>query len=325
MDQNKLIDYIEGRLSPTEQEEIKQWLATDEKHQKQLDHLFYTLTLHEKHQIMSQIDTEKRLNELHARMFTKKEEKKTHRMVWKKKLSIAVAAFFTGVLLMAGYIEFFTSSQEYSIQTLANNKAQVMLPDGTQVWLNENSSLNYHKEKWSSLRTTHLVGEAYFEVYKDKHAPFEVISKNVKTTVLGTKFNIKAYPENDFITTTLLEGSINLSFTDGAKEQLKLLPNQEVITHTQHHRMELKDCSIEKGSIFWIKNKFQFNDTKLIDIATHLEQYYHVHIHFLNEEMKKEQFTGEFNRNMPIEKIFSLLSLTKHFVYQIDGDTIILQ
>ena len=104
--------------------------------------------------------------------------------------------------------------------TAAGQRAQTVLPDGSKVWLNASSKIVYHNSLWSSDRQIDLSGEAYFEVSHDKHAPFIVNSKQIKTCVLGTKFNVRAREEENRVVTTLLQGLVTGGFSTNGREWL---------------------------------------------------------------------------------------------------------
>lgn len=104
--------------------------------------------------------------------------------------------------------------------TAAGQRAQTVLPDGSKVWLNASSKIVYHNSLWSSDRQIDLSGEAYFEVSHDKHAPFIVNSKQIKTCVLGTKFNVRARQDENRVVTTLLQGLVRVDSPANGREWL---------------------------------------------------------------------------------------------------------
>ena len=112
---------------------------------------------------------------------------------------------------------YFTGNQRLSDQTLSysvesprGSKLKLSLPDGTSVWLNADSKLLYDNNFGINNRNVTLCGEGYFEVSKNKNLPFQVVSDDIKVEVLGTKFNVKNYPEDPNIKVALLEGSVML-------------------------------------------------------------------------------------------------------------------
>ena len=122
------------------------------------------------------------------------------------------AAFLTGLVFAGGIAWGLLSNKlsDYEVITAAGQRAQTVLPDGSKVWLNASSKIVYHNSLWSSDRQIDLSGEAYFEVRKDKEHPFVVQVGNLNIEVLGTCFNVYSYEENDFVETSLIEGSVRL-------------------------------------------------------------------------------------------------------------------
>ena len=130
------------------------------------------------------------------------------------------AAFLAGLIFTGGIVWGFLSNKlsDYTIATSEGQRAQTVLPDETKIWLNTSTKVIYRNSLWNSDRQVDLSGEAYFEVAHDKHAPFIVNSKQIKTCVLGTKFNVRAREDENRVVTTLFQGSVQVdSPTTGGK------------------------------------------------------------------------------------------------------------
>jgi ferric-dicitrate binding protein FerR (iron transport regulator) len=170
-----------------------------------------------------------------------------------------------------------------------------------------------------------MTGEAYFEVLHNKNAPFIVNSRKLNTTVLGTKFNIRANEDDAYITTTLLEGSIVVSKADAPDHKsITLKPNQQLKYDYNTGNYTVLECPSSKDYICWIDNKLYFENTKLSEIVKNLERHYNVNFTFASEKIKNETFTCDFNSNENIYQILAILKLTGKFDYKINGGMITL-
>lgn len=167
---------------------------------------------------------------------------------------------------------------------------QLILSDGTKIWMNAESSLHYpvhFKEK----REVTLSGEAYFEVAKDVTHPFVVHVGNNAIEVLGTKFNISAYPENN-IYTTLAHGSVKVINSEGS---VTLTPNQQAVMHSEGTiHVQQVDASLYTS---WTMGTFEFKRTELEDITAQLSRWYNVNFQFASNELKRKNFAGVIFRN----------------------------
>jgi ferric-dicitrate binding protein FerR (iron transport regulator) len=162
-------------------------------------------------------------------------------------------------------------------------------------------------------------------VQHDKNAPFIVNSRKLTTTVLGTKFNIRANEDDAYITTTLLEGSIVVSETDALdSKSIILKPDQQLKYDYNTGNSVILECPSSKDYISWIDNKLYFENTKLSEIVKDLERHYNVNFTFASEKIKGETFTCDFDSNESIHQILSVLKLTEKLDYTINGKMITL-
>lgn len=167
---------------------------------------------------------------------------------------------------------------------------QLTLSDGTNVWLNAESSLHY-PECFTGTREVTLTGEAYFEVAKDSKHPFIVHNANNSIEVLGTKFNVSAYP-NSNVQTTLAEGKVKIS---NSNTSVILLPNQQAtIEETGSIHVEKVNAQLFTS---WAHGIYEFRQTNLQSIAAQLSRWYDVDILFKNENLKQKLFAGVIFRN----------------------------
>ena len=324
INEGKLVEYLRGSLDKEARETVERWCDESPENKKLMEQVYYTSFLGERATVMQNIDIDKSLNDFKTRIAEKKHkiqaDKREARRVYWLKITV-VAALFAGILFGVGFMGLKITenlSHDFVVMTKSGERAQAVLPDGTKVWLNAESKVDYHKSFFSSERRVSMNGEVYFEVTKDKHAPFIVNSKNIDTKVLGTKFNIRANAEDEWVTTTLLEGSV-LVTASGMKE-VHMKPDQQLRVNSSTMKSELNDCTDADESIGWIEGKLHFEQVTLKEIMSTLAKYYKVNIIFADEKLQEQKFTCDFDLSDSIHQILSLLSLTNKFDYQVDDD-----
>ena len=203
----------------------------------------------------------------------------------------------------------------------------VKLSDGTQIWLNSDSKLKYPVHFSGPSRTVELVyGEAYFKVTSsslNSGANFIVETQNQLVEVLGTEFNIKAYREENFISTTLVEGKVSV-INKETSEGKTLLPDQRLILHTNSNRFE-KEIVDTDDIICWKDGFFRFKNKSLEDIMTTLSRWYDIEVVFENEELKRKEFNGVFRKDQQIQSILESIQNTREAKFKIEGRRIIIE
>ncbi len=217
------------------------------------------------------------------------------------------------------------------------------LPDGTKVWLNADSRLSYDPSMTeANQRLVTLTGEAFFDVAHDKLHPFIINANKVTVKVLGTAFNVKAYPGDAKCETTLIRGSVELTINDGSKQKFILKPSEKIAlidgedenyTKENDHSPKGKTLLIEHitpvkledgeyiPETSWTENRLVFENETLKEIALKLERWYNVKISIENPEATNYHFTGPFT-NETIEQVLSAMQLIKPFKFKINNNDI---
>jgi transmembrane sensor len=203
-----------------------------------------------------------------------------------------------------------------TVVTPKGGQYQLVLGDGTKVWLNAASTLKYPVTFSGTKREIELSGEAYFEVAHDQHKPFRVISNGQTVEVLGTHFNVNAYPDEKAIKTTLLEGSVKVL----AGEMSSQIKAGEQVQFKNGH-LAVAQADIEEA-IAWKKGFFYFKDDDIQTVMRQLSRWYDVAVKY-EGQIPSREFSGQMNKNINASQLMHILSI-EQIHYRIEGRTIII-
>lgn len=207
----------------------------------------------------------------------------------------AIAITLLGIAFLANYL---ISNGNISQVAAKGEKKTILLPDGSQVILNSNSRISYSKN-FKNKRELELTGEAYFEVKKNPEKPFLVETEKIKTRVLGTSFNIKAY-KNSQTKVSVNTGKVEVELKE-ISEKLILIKNQQLSLINSAEPLLSKDNS--EDFIAWTKNTIVLKNTSLGETAKILENWYDIEISFTDKELQELKISGKFKD----EKLINIL------------------
>ena len=196
---------------------------------------------------------------------------------------------------------------------------QVMLADGTKVWLNSASRLIYPQSFMGKERRVVLSGEAFFDVAHDAERPFIVETSRMNVKVLGTRFNVNDYDDNEEVSTTLVNGSVEI--VSGDQQAFRLVPGEQA--YGKENELEKREVNVRLYTS-WIDGKFLFNNTELEEIAKQISRWYDVEIFFSSESVKKVRFTGAIVKFKPLEDLVRMIESTSQVRFSVKGRTIVI-
>lgn len=279
--------YLSGNTRAQEEEELMAWVDKDPDAQKFFDNAVELWSLSEqaaypdfsakKSSAWDALDA--RLDEL-----PKNEKPKTAKVrtlqarSYTKMLAIAASlALLVGVGL-------WWSAQPiiYSAQTLAAEQKLVTLPDGTQVWLNGGSLLSY--EDTGTERKLVFEGEAYFDVQTDSLKPFQIYAGNALTTVMGTAFNLRAYPEEEAVEVSVTEGKVALTGSENT-DKVELTVGQTGVFEKKATKVKKLEVAKAQNKTAWKDKKIDLDGLQLQEAIPVIERYFDVHIQIENKEL----------------------------------------
>lgn len=211
----------------------------------------------------------------------------------------------------------------YKLVTSKGEKSYLQLPDGTKVWLNSCTTLEYAENYGHSNRSIYLDGEAYFEVAKNKDLPFVVKANGIDVKAIGTAFNVSAYMEDSQLTTTLFNGKIAVQPTL-TKQEVLLEPNQVAVYDKSRNKIEVVPYD-KKLFAQWRGGFLSFEMMYPQDITKLLERNYNVVFRYENQGIKKLRFSGSFRNNEDLSEILNVIKTNTGIRYQILKDTIVIK
>lgn len=275
------------------------------------------------------------------------------------KKRIIVLACVLGIALVTGGIFLFTKKDMVesvagqsisSVVTKNGNRTKIVLPDGSQVWLNAGSNLDYDNENFNKeIREVSLNGEAYFDVTKNADKPFIIHTKKMDIKVIGTAFNIRSYNNEKTAEAALIRGTIEVTLKDRENQKMILNANEKISVANEEkkeiiakagdkiavkqnassvppiHVANLKPNPVINiiPEIAWTENRLFFEDESLEDLAPLLERWFGKPVIVKNESLKKNRYRGNF-KNETIEKVLSYLKFSKPFNFKFENDTVVI-
>ncbi|MBQ0733265.1 FecR family protein [Aquimarina celericrescens] len=321
MQEKDLIRYIKGEANPNEKQSIIEWIKKDAKHQKQYNIL-------KAQYVASNLDL---LDDTETN--TAYQHFSSKRAANKKKYYYPVAAIAILLPLFTWYVITFSENNSLvtntdflkldtqSIVTQYGDHKTIVLPDGSTVILNSNSSLTYAKNFSDTLRTVTLTGEAFFDIKRDTTKPFIVHTDQLKIRVLGTSFNVKSYPVDENIETTLVTGKVEV-LQKSNEAPIVLAPSQKAIFDKEKKDIRINEVDSE-NVVAWKQGKLVFDKTPLKQVVLDLKRKYSVEFIIESDSLLDYKYTGEFD-NLGLEEVLNLLKLSSSIQYTFKNNKIML-
>lgn len=210
-------------------------------------------------------------------------------------------------------------NKELTYNTLSvprKGQYKLVLPDGSKVWVNSESSVKYPVSFSAEERKVFITGEAFFEVAKDKSKPFRVVTGDVTVEALGTQFNINAYSNEPFISATLIEGSVIVS--KGSTEKILKPSQQAQLTEADFKIIDSDVADV----IAWKSNQFKFTNTSIDAIMRQIERWYDADVVY--KDKVNLHLNATIERDVPVSKLLHIFEATNQVHFKIEEKKIIL-
>lgn len=268
------------------------------------------------------------------------------RRLKKRRAVFLLVTLISGILCFTTYFyqQPGTGAQLKEIATIPGMKTSINLADGTTVWLNAGSKLRYPEvfNKEDNIREVFLEGEGYFQVKHDESKPFIIHTRTMDVKVLGTTLNVRAYADEDFSETALVNGAVVVAVhgKEGTRE-FYLKPRQKVVVKKEAdvkavaapekvhaEKITLAPMQAVNDSVIvetaWREEKLVFNDETFAALALRLERWYGVKIAIQDTAMQNRRFSGRAD-NVSLEQLLSILKAITPFEYEITEREVIIQ
>jgi transmembrane sensor len=226
------------------------------------------------------------------------------------------------------------------VSTQEGSRSKIILPDGTEVWLNAGSKLTYGDFNHSPEREVNLSGEAFFKVVHDPSHPFIIHTRQIDIRDIGTCFDVKAYPEDKTVEATLISGAIEIINHNDPSRVIELKPNEK-ISIPVNDSSQVKPTTVTSAlnsnlytidkvtkdrygllpQTAWVQNKLVFDNESFGELSTRLEKWYNIKIYFRDDSLKQLNFSGIIEKET-VEEALKALQYSYPFKYKIGNNNI---
>ncbi len=291
--QNETIDiqiaaYLSGNLSASDREALLAWVEEHADHRAYFDEAVSIWALAQQYEPAISVDAESAWQRMDARLPPAKVVALPRRRIADKWFGIAASLLF---LLSLGYWWAF-SDRMVTVDTVADERRHIELPDGSQVWLNASSQLTYSARFLE--RTLTLSGEAFFEVVRDTLHPFVIFTGQATTRVLGTSFNVRAYPTDETVAVTVSTGKVLLQDETDPTDKVDLTPGQTGVYLKAEEKVVAAPQPLTNATA-WKERRLSFRDTPLEQVIPALENYFGRDISLANTALRQCTIVGDYS------------------------------
>lgn len=306
MNKETLYRFFEGTASLEEEKQLRTWMETSSENERAFikeRKLFDAILL------LGEYNKTDKKKALLSRLSSLRTE------------LIKIAAVIA-VTLGIGYLyeQQTTAAELVAMQTIyvpAGQRINITLPDGTNVWLNARTTMQYPVTFNSDKRKVILEGEAYFDVASNKKVPFLVHTDLCDVEVTGTKFNVEAYADKNEFETTLMEGQVKVASNTSTSEVITLVPDSKAYLKDG----KLKVVPVDDYNPYrWKDGLICFKNESFASIMKEFEKYYGISIHVNNRKVQKYFYTGKFRQTDGIDYALRVLQKDIRFGYQRDDE-----
>lgn len=310
MNEGLLYKFFRGLTTIEEEKEIRAWMEESSENEE----LFF-----EQRKLFDSMELLKDENELEEILSEKYSMPNRRLPLFKEILkiaSVAVLAFFSGWFL----VQQFTAEEPQGMQAItvpAGQRINLTLPDGTNVWLNARTTIQYPVAFNKKERHIKLDGQAYFDVTPNKDVPFIVQTDKGMVEVLGTKFDVMSYAGTDQFETALMEGSVKVNLFSDPNEAIILTPDTKAyLENGKLCRSALEDMNTYR----WKEGLISFVNSPFADIMKEFEKSYGIEIVIQNQKVLEYSYTGKFRITDGVDYALRVLQKDIRFVYERDTE-----
>jgi ferric-dicitrate binding protein FerR (iron transport regulator) len=314
---DKLLQCLDGTATKADYKQVLQWIENSKNREYYRELLDAVIISHLKQPVDSE-EQKKVWENIDKRIAAQKARLSFYPVLrkWMAGAAVIALVIFSGIYTAEKYKR--SGNQPYIVEMVKNGKSIITLNDGSKIWLNKGALLVCEKDFGRKTRKVELTGEAYFEVAKEKNKPFTVRTKGLDVEVLGTRFNVNAFPEAQAIAVTLAEGKVMVT---AGYRQLTLRQGQQLLLDTESDEVSVSEVNSELFTS-WKNDEIIFKQETLDQILQMMRHNFHIHIRLENKQVADKKITGRFPLDEQPDKMLKILQKQVPFHYYSDNDTI---
>jgi ferric-dicitrate binding protein FerR (iron transport regulator) len=314
---DKIVRYLKGELAGEEREELIDWINANEENQRyfeEIEEAWHAAAI--THKEPFDADKAWRKFRAHNYQFRRKKRSLHHILKYAALIVIFLGLGWGGHLLFTD-LQKGGSASFMELSVPRGETASFTFADQSRVQLNAGSSIRFPEQFGKKKREVYLEGEAYFQVADNKQKPFVVHAIGLDIKVLGTAFNVRSYPDEDIVETTLEEGQLEVSASEkeGKKKMAwRLNKNEQFRYFNKGDSSQLNKNVDTELYTSWKEGHYKFQKIKLGRLAKSLERLYDVEIQFENRKLKDLTYTGSFYKDEPVDKVLEMVEMSSEAV-----------
>lgn len=282
---------LRGDLSPAEKEELHRWVEASSGNRVLADRITTAWKMSADYPELPPVNLDDEFSALQNRLNTGTTPSRMrilHTRRW-----MAAAATFLLLIGFTGLWKWFAAAEPEWKEVYADTAVrEIDLDDGTRVFLHPGSRLSVPVSAFSGHRPVRLEGEAFFDVAEDPNAPFQITTSQTRVTVLGTRFNVEAYPTKPVTTVTVASGKVRLESLDGNRK-IVLTANQRGSYRSTSSEL-VRETTTNLNELSWMRGNLEFRNTKLSEVLADMEASFNISIRLENQELVDCPITGRF-------------------------------
>ena len=319
--QDILIKYLNKEVNSGEKSEVENWLKQSEKNREELEQIRQMLSKVDDYYKVKSFDSAVAWHNIHSKITAPRLNYLEHKQFRKEALirfykyaAIIIVAIMLGSV--GFYIGFRNQNKAFYSEIVSSEKQVVneyVLPDGSKVTLNNNSELRFPKHFKNDVREVIVHGEAFFDVKRDTSSPFIIHAGNAQVKVLGTSFNVCAYPNTETVEVVVKTGkvevtNVNQQITANKNREVILAPGEKGTLFNSSDILE-KTTNSDPNFMAWKTRDLVFNKVPLKEVFKSLEKVYHVEIQVINPEINDLLLNAQFDHK-PVEFVLNVIQIT---------------
>ena len=303
----RIVEYLDNKLSIEDRIAFDKRLDNSAELRQELQDISFVWEATAELKMHKHVNTAKNWKELSLRIKVDRYKKKLWSFTRNAAAVLIIPIIITSIILFKN-VRTYDSVPTEQVELFSANGlvTKVILPDGSEAWLNSGSKLSYPQRFTGDLRRVSLSGEAYFKVKADKVNRFVVLAGGMEVSAFGTEFNVCAYEEDKTIEATLVSGNIEVDMPANEKfYKTQISHEQQVVFNKEEEQFDIIDVSIPVETS-WKEGKMIFRRTKMEDVARRLSRHFNVDIHLDGKEIHDYEYSATFTTETLDEILFLL-------------------